>query len=572
MAKTRESRTRLTRRPAPGGGPVADPDPVEAPRRPDRAPGVVVVLVLLVLIASATVRLYELQRPAVFVFDEVYYAKDAHAILQGALAGTTVYPWEPGKEISWPHPEYGKYAIAAGEAAFGYDSFGWRIVAAIVGTLLLCLVYPIARRLGLPPVWALLGLALAASDFLGIVQSRIATLDIFVAFWSVLCVYLALRYVQSGHRTRWLALCGLAGGFALGTKWSGAFAIAAAAAYILLHRRRPADAWRRWPWLAAGVALVVAGGAFPALGVPAPGLLPHVSLAIALAIAGIVALEVGVPDVRRPSLALAALPAGLYFASYVDYFAVGHHTLSQWWQLQQEMWWFNETLHATHTYASRAYTWIFDYRPVWYYYEQIGGRVHGIISIGNPLLWWGSIAALVGLVVLAVRRRDRELAVLPITVALLYLPWLRTTRTSFMYYMTPVAPFMALAVAAMLRELSATRLPRWQLAAACYAAACVVVALFWYQIGVAADWLFWRDPATLSTDLARVTLAVGITIAVLVVLGLFFWGPAKRVWPYLTWVYAGAVTGVCLAFLPILIDLPITISHFYHLMWFRNWI
>ena len=181
-------------------------------RRFERAPSVVITAVLLILIASATVRLYELQRPNVLVFDETYYARDAHTILHGYLGPMPLYPWEPGKEISWPHPEYGKYAIAAGQLVFGNTSYGWRIVPAIFGTLLLALIYPIGRRLGLAPVWALLGLILAASDFLGIVQSRIATLDIFVALWAVLCGYLALRYVQTGHRLRWLFLCGLAGG------------------------------------------------------------------------------------------------------------------------------------------------------------------------------------------------------------------------------------------------------------------------------------------------------------------------------------------------------------------------
>ena len=47
---------------------------------------------------------------------------------------------------------------------------------------------------------------------------------------------------------------------------------------------------------------------------------------------------------------------------------------------------------------------------------------------------------------------------------------------------------------------------------------------------------------------------------------------ARGLWPYFTWIYAGAVTGVCLAFLPILVDLSISTTHFYHLMWFRNWI
>ena len=253
---------------------------------------------------------------------------------------------------------------------------------------------------------------LAASDFLGIVQSRIATLDIFIAVWSVLCIYLALRYVQSGHRLRWLVLCGVAGGLALGTKWSGGFACVAALAIILLYRRR---SWQEPPGALVWHAL---------------------------------------RDAVAPALALVVLPVALYVASYADYFTKGHHTLSQWWALQHEMWWFNENLHATHTYASKSYTWIFDYRPVWYYYEQVHGAVHGIISIGNPLLWWASVPALVALVVLAIVRRERELALLPLIVALLYLPWFSASRTSFMYYMTPVAPFMALAVATALRELS----------------------------------------------------------------------------------------------------------------------
>ncbi len=501
-----------------------------APRRFERAPSVIITLVLLILIASATVRLYELQRPNTLVFDETYYARDAHTILHGYLGPTTSYPWEPGKEISWPHPEYGKYAIAVGEAGFGNTSFGWRIMAAIAGVALLALVYPLGRRLGLAPVWALLGLVLAASDFLGIVQSRIATLDIFIALWSVLCIYLALRYVQSGHRLRWLMLCGVAGGLALGTKWSGGFACVAALAIILLYRRR---SWRR----------------------------PLATMAL-----------LGLRDAVIPALALVVLPVALYFASYADYFTKGRHTLSQWWALQHEMWWFNENLHATHTYASKAYTWIFDYRPVWYYYEQVHGAVHGIISIGNPLLWWASVPALVALVVLAVLRRDRELALLPLIVALLYLPWFSASRTSFMYYMTPVAPFMALAVAMVLRELSRARVPRWQWAAGFYAAAALVTALLWYPIGQAAAWLFWRDPSLVSPVFARAVLVVALAVVLFAVVLLIVWPRARGLWPYLTWTYAGAVTGVCLAFLPILIDLSISTTHFYHLMWFRNWI
>ena len=67
-------------------------------------------------------------------------------------------------------------------------------------------------------------------------------------------------------------------------------------------------------------------------------------------------------------------------------------------------------------------------------------------------------------------------------------------------------------------------------------------------------------------------LLVAIGVAACGLLMLILWPRARPVWRYLTWVYAGAVTGVMLAFLPILIDLSVSVSHFYHLMWFRNWI
>ena len=94
----------------------------------------------------------------------------------------------------------------------------------------------------------------------------------------------------------------------------------------------------------------------------------------------------------------------------------------------------------------------------------------GLIAIGNPLLFWGSIAAFVWLAWLAVRRRDPNLATAPALVAVLYLPWLATSRQSYIYYLTPAIPFLAILVAAALARLAGPRPPdrRW-------AALCMVV-------------------------------------------------------------------------------------------------
>ncbi len=48
---------------------------------------------------------------------------------------------------------------------------------------------------------------------------------------------------------------------------------------------------------------------------------------------------------------------------------------------------------------------------------------------------------------LAVLRRDWRLGVTPALVGVLYLPWLLTTRQTYIYYMVPVVPFIAVLVA-----------------------------------------------------------------------------------------------------------------------------
>jgi dolichyl-phosphate-mannose-protein mannosyltransferase len=431
----------------------------------------VLVAVVVILLASAAVRFYRIEWPKGYIFDEVYYAKDAKTIVDGRIGPKEGYQWMPGDEVSWPHPYYGKLAIVIGILLFGDNELGWRFMPALAGLATLLLVYPIARRLGLRREWALLALVFAAVDFLGIAQSRIATLDIFVGLFSVLTIYLALRYVQSGARFIWLALAGFAGGLAFGTKWSGAFACLASLVLILvLWRSRPA-AQRAGP--PAGQAATEADrGVTPGEswqagtdeetertigyadidGAPSGGRRAR-HRARNGGHRGTVAARSRIAAVLLPLVCLVLLPAALYFASYAFYFAAGH-TLADWWQLQREMWTFSANLSATHTYASQAPTWILDIRPVWYHFKEIAGEYFGVVAMGHPLVWWAATLTLVTLPVVAILDRRRELALPSLIVALLYFPWFAASRTSFLYYMTPVAPFLAILLAAGLARLA----------------------------------------------------------------------------------------------------------------------
>jgi dolichyl-phosphate-mannose--protein O-mannosyl transferase len=572
-----------------------------------------------VLVLAAALRLYNLDSPPEHMFDEVYYAKDARALIDGRMEGKPHFSWQPGDVVSWPHPDAGKMAIALGILAVGDRPVGWRLPSVVAGLVLLASVYPIARRLGLDQGWAFVALLFASADLLGIAQSRIATLDVFVALWTALCVLFALRYVQDGRRLRWLALAGLAGGLAASTKWSGALALVAAVVIVVLGRQLRALAGRE---RSPGQALAAAGregaavqdGAPVAAGDEVAGDTAAVSAGdAAVAPAGdTAAASTGdaaaspagdsaaastarpiAPQGRRPrdrrplaaelgllALCLVVLPAVIYLASYAAYFANGH-SVADFRELHSQMLHFNFNLSATHSYSSSAPTWILDYRPVWYSFREIGGRFHGVVAMGNPLLWWGSILALAAAPLLSLRRREAAPVLAALLVVVLYLPWFATSRTSFLYYMTPVAPFLAIlsaAVAASLvdgrrrggetdagRQL-APALP-WRIAVIVAAAA--ATALFWYPFGRAATVLFWELPARVSGGLSWALMIAGVVAAVAASL-LALSSSRFRPWFVLTAI--GVIVGIAVPFLPIALDVAVSKEAFYRLMWFPSWI
>jgi dolichyl-phosphate-mannose-protein mannosyltransferase len=533
---------------------LASPLRIEDPARRN---GYALAVALILLVCTA-LRLWQLSTPAEMMFDEIYYAKDAKAIVDGRVGTHGQYRWAAGDEVSWPHPEMGKFAIAAGILLFGDRAFGWRLPAVIAGVCLLACVYPLARRLGLSPPWSIIALLFAAADPLGIAQSRIATLDIFIAVWTVVCILFALRYVQDGWRTRWLFLSGAAGGMAAATKWSGGLAIIAALLIIVA-------AWLLQRYAARPAAAPADDGESALTGTPELSPLavtPHAEAVLATPPRGSAWVRVALIVT-----ALVAVPIAVYLLSYTQYFLRGH-TVADFRELHRQMVIFNLHLKATHTYASLAPTWIIDYRPVWYYFEGTT-TYRGVIAIGNPFLWWLATLSLVASAVLALLRRSYALLPAAAIVIALYVPWFLATRTSFLYYMTPVAPFMAILVAVALCLFAGGVLPhRGWLA---IAGAALATAVLWRPVGIAASWLFWTLPRRAGDSLGWVGVTVGVLLALAVLI--FLLSPRMRVYrPWMVMIVAGLVIGILAGFVPIVLGLPISPKYFEHIMWFPNWI
>ena len=164
------------------------------------------------------------------------------------------------------HPEVGKWLIALGEKAFGMDPFGWRIAAAVVGALMVLVMCRFARRLtGSTALGCVAGLLLSF-DGLHFVLSRLALLDIFVAFF-LLCGVHCLVADRDWYRARMARLvpapidrrrargdrCAAccsgrgcwppasAADWRCGTKWEALYPLAAFGLLVWLwSRRRPA--------------------------------------------------------------------------------------------------------------------------------------------------------------------------------------------------------------------------------------------------------------------------------------------------------------------------------------------
>ena len=129
------------------------------------------------LFVAGLMRLINLGSPKELVFDEVYYVNGAQDYLRDGVETTA------GKPEFVVHPPIGKWMIAAGIKIFGDNSFGWRISAALIGTLSIALIYLVSRKLFQSHFLGMTAATLTTLDGLHLVMSRTALLDIFLMFF-----------------------------------------------------------------------------------------------------------------------------------------------------------------------------------------------------------------------------------------------------------------------------------------------------------------------------------------------------------------------------------------------------
>jgi dolichyl-phosphate-mannose-protein mannosyltransferase len=447
------------------------------------------VMLLVVTALAGGLRFWHLSSPHGYIFDEVYYAKD------GCLdAG---YPFKQcnlttdGEQTVTVHPPIGRELIALSIRAFGDDEFGWRFGSAVAGMLSVLLLAFLAWKLLGSVVWGWAAGILLATESLNLVQSRVSMLDIYITVFVVagfLFLVLDRRWIDrrtpmEAGRTGtelllgfppdpipspilrpWRLAAGVAFGAAMATKWSGGTALIGA---ILLS-----FAWERTRRVRWGYDHPI----WRAFRDEAFGIF----------------------------LLLVIVPVLIYLVSYTRWFTQHDWDFGAWGALQKQMATFSLGLRSPHPYASPAWKWILMIRPVAYYFQcpqKVGDNcitAQAIVGMGNPFVFWTSVFAVPYAAWAWVRRHDWRAGLVVVAVLVQYLPWFLARRTSFLFYMAPITPFLVLAIAYGLRDLSRVRLADGYRTLAPAAAGVVVVsvavfAFFWpVLVGSVTSWGAWH--------------------------------------------------------------------------------
>lgn len=366
------------------------------------------------------------------MFDEIYHGRTAYEFIHGLTTYETT------------HPPLGKSIIALGIRMFGMNPWGFRFMSAVFGILCVPLFYIFAKRLFKRTFIAFASTFLFVFDFMHYALSRIATIDIFAAFFILLMYYFMYEYLLRDEKHYALlgyerplsneiliplGLCGISMGLGIATKWTGAYA-------------------------ACGLALLFAWNFF----------IHKTKKALQLVLFCII-FFIGIP-------------VGIYILSYLPF--VSYHgttnLFAKVWENIQYIFSYHSTLEATHYYSTPFYEWPVVWMPLLYSNTAVNDtQVSAVSCMGNPAVWWAGCFCVVYMIYLAIIKKDKKAAFLCVAYAAQYIPWMAIGRITFIYHYFPAILFVILMIGYTLQKVTESFVQGKKIAAAYLV---VVLALF----------------------------------------------------------------------------------------------
>ncbi len=351
-----------------------------------------------ILMLGFVSKVYRLEEPSTFYFDEVYHSFTAGLYLSGDPKAYDPWAKPPqGRAHEWTHPPLSKTLMALTMGVFGENSFGWRIGSTLFATAAVGLAALVALELFASQSIALLTALFLSIEGLAFALGRIGMNDSYFICFTLFTLLNYIRWKDDKSNRRFL-LVGLGLGCAAATKWTALYLFGVVGLDILRDqfwlggkKRHSPKEWAK--------------------------------------IVGFMGL----------------LPVAIYVASYFQMFLMGN-TFSRWWSLQQQMWWYHSKLKATHSYQSVPWQWIFNLRPVWFWGGSKGDTAANIYNLGNSMIL---IPGLVCALFFALRERTKSWSRWFVLLAyfLFWVPWSFSPRIMLFYHYLPAVPFLCMILA-----------------------------------------------------------------------------------------------------------------------------
>jgi C-terminal four TMM region of protein-O-mannosyltransferase/Dolichyl-phosphate-mannose-protein mannosyltransferase len=334
-----------------------------------------------------------------YVFDEVYFPVDAAKDLR-----------QPAESYFDPEPPLAKLLMTPPIAAFGFNSWSWRLSTTLFGSLLVGIMYLVALRLRRDRFFAIVTALFICFDGLAFVESRTGVIDIIAIFFVALFYYVFLLHWQARTRAQWrttlYVMAGIAG-LAFGAKLTALAPLIVAGGLIVARGLSPYIA-AFVPWLRR---IAGPGRAETIMWRNAAG--PRAVLHYC--VAGVVALAIFCACFSRYETiqhedvyffngcnpAVAGLP-GTPKTLDVPVMRVGPLTVPNPIEAIDNIIQINAAslrYHAeechSHPYSSLWLTWPIMEHPVLFYASSTSsGAVTEVTDMGNPAIWWLGIVAL----------------------------------------------------------------------------------------------------------------------------------------------------------------------------------
>lgn len=367
------------------------------------------------IIFSAVIRLWRINEPARYYFDEVYHVVTAKAYAQNNPAAYDPFspPPEEGTAYDWLHPPLAKLIQAASIKLLGDNPVAWRLPSAVFGAALILATAVLAAVMFGKMVGLFSGLILAFEN-LTFVMSRITMNDIFITFFSV-CAFIFATLYSKKQKSIWLLATSIFLGLAVASKWTGAYALLIVLPFVFLERLKNQKS-------------------------------------------------------LFPLLTLIIVPFFIYLTSYGQYWLQGH-SVRQFIDLHKQIWWYQNRSDLQHPYGTTAIfctpkglegpkswcPWILDIKGVYFSFETYGPKNGYIYALGNPLIFWTGIIAISYLAGKLISEHKKELALILLGYFIFWIPWIFTPRLLFLYHYLPSLPFLAIALGVFLGDIWQTK-------------------------------------------------------------------------------------------------------------------